>query len=112
MLLFAFSCKSRTAPVLKKTATDTFNKKLDAVASDIDFFSDSVFHGHRLMLQYYFKKYGPDTSCGYYWMFRQKVDIIHDFEGLNLVGKIRRHRPLQIFRRGELGRESLLFHGK
>ena len=69
--------------------------------NDYIFFADSVLHGYRDVLKFYFKKYIPD-SCGH--LHLEQKDIIDNFEGLEFIGDINHNKTQDsIFVLGQLG---------
>jgi hypothetical protein len=54
-------------------------------SNNYNFFADSLLHGHRDILEYYFKKYLPD-SCQHF--HSEKKELINNFEGLVYLGDI------------------------
>ena len=95
--LFLASCKGKTQKSSTSTTTLTpKNKVTDTTidpnkvkSNDYLFFSDSVLHGYKSVLKYYFIKYGSDTTCSSYWHFYDKKEIKEEFEGLHYIGYIK-----------------------
>jgi len=93
-VLFFVSCKDKTqkvpTPKINMAAkTEIKNTTIDAnqvKATDYVFFSDSILHGHKAILKYYFTKYGSDTSCSSYWHFYDKREVKENFEKLTFIG--------------------------
>jgi hypothetical protein len=96
--LMAVSCKDNDAvwtppiqmklpeQVVKKDAKPLVNEVL---STDVNFYSDSVFKGHKKMLQYYFKKYCRDLPCSPMGMYQDKKDIKEYFEGIKYIGRVK-----------------------
>lgn len=78
----------RPIPV-KIPQTDTINKVL---STNVDFYTDSVFHGHRKLLAYYFKKYCADLPCSPIGVYQDKNEIKKYFEGVKYIGSIKNKR--------------------
>ncbi len=95
--LFFVSCKDKTPKVStpittlapKTKITDTTIDANKVKATDYVFFSDSVLHGHKAVLKYYFNKYGSDTTCSSYWHFYDKKEMKEEFEGLHFIGNVK-----------------------
>jgi len=95
--LFLVSCKDKTQKVStpitsltpKNKITDTTIEANKVKATDYIFFSDSILHGHKAVLKYYFNKYGSDTTCSSYWHFYDKKEIKEGFEGLHYIGNVK-----------------------
>jgi hypothetical protein len=68
--------------------TDTIVDANKIKATDYVFFSDSVLHGHKAVLKYYFAKYGSGATCSSP-QFYDKKEIKESFEGLNYIGSIK-----------------------
>ena len=91
------SCTSndKNIPILKTDTiiekerhVDTLSIKNKVSSLDYSFFSDSILHGHKEELKYYFKKYGSDSTCSSFWHFYDKEEIRSEFEGLAYIGDI------------------------
>lgn len=54
-------------------------------SADYKFFADSLLHGHKDVLKYYFAKYLPDTCSHFH---SSKSELIQNFEGLVYPGDI------------------------
>jgi hypothetical protein len=67
---------------------DTITDINKVKATDYVFFSDSVLHGHKAVLKYYFNKYGSDSICGPHCEVYDRKDIKDEFEGLLYIGNI------------------------
>jgi len=95
--LLLFSCKDKTrkasSPVTtlipKNESTDTAMDANKVKATDYAFFSDSVLHGHKAILKYYFTKYVSDTPCASYWLFYDKKDLKEEFKGFHCIGSVK-----------------------
>ena len=87
IIAFLISCKDKTQTVSvpitiltpKNKITNTPIGANKVKATDYVFFNDSVLHGHKAVLKYYFNKYGADTTCSSYWHFYDKKDIEEGF---------------------------------
>ena len=96
-VLFFVACKDKTQKVLtpkinvaaKTEIKDTTIDANQVKATDYVFFSDSILHGHKAILKYYFTKYGLDTSCSSYWHFYDKREVKENFEKLTFIGSIK-----------------------
>lgn len=95
-----YSCKHKTKngittvekPALKDYLNNDSFPAGEVLGNDYDFFADSVLHGYKAQLKYYFAKYSSDTSCGSYWHFVNKKSAIEYFEGFKNVGDINRNK--------------------
>lgn len=76
----------KVALVQEVKAADTVADVNKIKSTDYLFFSDSIFHGHKAILKYYFNKYGPGQ------MFYDKKEIEENFEGLHYIGHIKNSR--------------------
>lgn len=94
---FLASCKDKpqnvsapvTTMVTKTRISDTITDINKVKATDYVFFSDSVLHGHKAVLKYYFSRYGSGSiSCSYPEVYNKK-EIKEEFEGLHYIGKIK-----------------------
>ncbi len=56
--------------------------------NDYAFFGDSVLHGHKDALKYYFTKYGSDT-CPTLWY--PNTSLVNEFQGLASLGDINKN---------------------
>jgi hypothetical protein len=54
-------------------------------ANDLRFLADTVFHGYKSILKYYFRKYADSCPVN----IDRKNDLINDFEGVKTIGKIK-----------------------
>lgn len=63
-------------------------------ATDLGFFSGSVFHGYRGTLQFYFKKYGSDSCKPIVY---EKSVVVKDFSGVINLGNIHRATTTAVF---------------
>ena len=103
---FLTSCKDKpqkvsapeTTLVSKNKIADTIRQIPDTTtdinkvkATDYVFFSDSVLHGHKAVLKYYFSKYASDSLCGKCEFYDRK-DVKDEFEGLLYMGNINNNR--------------------
>lgn len=64
---------------------DSLLPKSKVSSIDYTFFADSLLHGHKEVLKFYFKKYNPET-CSHSHL--DKSEIIGSFEGLVYIGDI------------------------
>lgn len=62
--------------------------KNEVLSTDLDFFSDSLLHGHRDALKYYFKKYCGDLPCSPIGVHYDKKETKERFEGVKFIGDI------------------------
>lgn len=103
LFIFFVACKdhaNKTASpakvVSKATSTTNGDNETDTadkvLSTDIDFYTDSVFHGNRKMLTFYFKKYCADLPCSPIGMYQDKKDVTDYFEGIKYVGSIKNVR--------------------
>jgi hypothetical protein len=72
--------------------SDTITDINKVKATDYVFFSDSVLHGHKAVLKYYFNKYGSDSICGSHCEFYDRKEVKDEFEGLLYIGNINNNR--------------------
>ncbi len=69
---------------LQQINIDTSNHKNEVRSNDLNYYSDSVFHGIRKILSFYFKKYSSDTC----FLWNNKMNYTDSF-GVNEFNKIR-----------------------
>src|SRR5690348_7741444 len=98
-LLILIGCKNYQHNVLAnlstlKQQTDTIAYGNKVEATDYTFFSDSVLHGQKELLKYYFTKYSHDT-CGV--LQYDKDETIESFEGLLKLGDVHNQIPTYVF---------------
>jgi hypothetical protein len=90
----ATSVQDKGAGTEQPTAMRFAAKEEQVSALDLTFFSDSILHGQKPVLGYYFTKYGSRNCEALYYM---KNQIKADFEGLYKVGVIRKGRSASVF---------------
>lgn len=71
--------------ISQKSHDDKLLPENEISSNNYNFFADSVLHGHKEVLKYYFKKYIPD-SCNH--LHLEKKGIVNNFEGLESIGDI------------------------
>jgi hypothetical protein len=77
-----------------KQQTDTTIDDNKVKATDFNFFSDSVLHGQKEILEYYFTKYSSDTCNA---LTYDKNETIKNFEGLYKLGNIHNQISTSVF---------------
>lgn len=96
LTIFFLSCKQNNNNTLVNTKTDTLKTQSEIKvlsttktkmikANDYVFFSDSILHGHKDVLKYYFTRYSSDT-CETIWY--ENTNLVNNFKGLEALGDI------------------------
>lgn len=82
-----FFIKSILVFLLQFMTTKSFCQALagEVKTNDLRFFADSVFHGYKSILKYYFSKYTDSCPVN----IENKFDALNDFEGIKPIGHIR-----------------------
>ena len=86
LILLSVSCWQKEQHATAKNITDTvrtnkqviMNHEGQVKSNDLAYFSDSIFHGYKEVLSYYFKKYSSDTC----FIWHDKTNFI-DSVGVN-----------------------------